>query len=590
MQNNANTLLNTLFATLLMTLGTTAPALADNGVGAWSPVVPWPLIALHAVLLPDGRVLSYGTDADGRQTGLHIYDTWDPAGGLNGGHQTLPNITGTDLFCSSQLVLASGEGVFIAGGDIWNGSSTTNVGNNNTNLFDYNSNQLIHTNDMNLARWYSTSITLLNGEVYTQGGSGGGTDLPEVRQNDGTFRLLTGVDTSWLDYWYPRNFLAPNGLVYGFDSIGHSYFVDPRGTGSLIYDGIFQSIQGSNDSTAVMYRPGRILFFGGTSPSAHIIDINGPSPAVTATGSLSDARVWGTATLLPDGRVLATGGSEVRNELIGVSHNAEIWDPATGQWTVGAAEVKARLYHSTALLLTDGSVLVAGGGAPGPQTNTNAEIYYPPYLYQANGDPAQRPSIDSAPAVLDPGSTFTVTFSGAASISKVTLLKTGSVTHSFNMEQRYMELPFTAAGGQLTVKAPARVTDAPPGFYLLFVLDAAGTPSIGRILKLNIAVDTDQDGIADGADNCRLVANGPLLPDSGGASQRDSDGDGYGNVCDADFNNDGIVNINDLNRLKARLNILPVVDLATDLNGDGAVNINDLNRLKSYLGKPPGPN
>jgi hypothetical protein len=92
--------------------------------------------------------------------------------------------------------------------------------------------------------------------------------------------------------------------------------------------------------------------------------------------------------------------------------------------------------------------------------------------------------------------------------------------------------------------------------------------------------DTDGDGVQNSQDNCAVVAN---------ANQRDTDGDGYGNMCDPDFNGDGTVNINDFNRLKARLNITPVVDVDTDLDGNGAVNINDFNRLKSFLGKPPGP-
>jgi hypothetical protein len=99
-------------------------------------------------------------------------------------------------------------------------------------------------------------------------------------------------------------------------------------------------------------------------------------------------------------------------------------------------------------------------------------------------------------------------------------------------------------------------------------------------LTFGTATDTDGDGIADNLDNCTLVPN---------ASQLDTDGDGYGNVCDADFNNDGVVNINDFNRLKSRLGITPVTDPVVDLDGNGAVNINDLNRLKSYLGNPPGP-
>src|SRR5262245_27250326 len=81
---------------------------ALNQTGAWSAVAPWPLIPVHTVLMPDGRVLTFGTNAVGKQTGYFIYDVWDPAGGLNGGHLTLPNSTGTDLFCSATLVLPQG--------------------------------------------------------------------------------------------------------------------------------------------------------------------------------------------------------------------------------------------------------------------------------------------------------------------------------------------------------------------------------------------------------------------------------------------------------------------------------------------------
>src|SRR5512134_2001442 len=92
--------------------------------GMWSQVAPWPVIGIHAVLLPEGRVLTYGTDTNGRQTGFFTYDVWDPAAGLDGGHLTLPNGTGTDIFCNSHLLLPhSGAGVLLAGGDNWNGTS-----------------------------------------------------------------------------------------------------------------------------------------------------------------------------------------------------------------------------------------------------------------------------------------------------------------------------------------------------------------------------------------------------------------------------------------------------------------------------------
>ena len=193
--------------------------------------------------------------------------------------------------------------------------------------------------------------------------------------------------------------------------------------------------------------------------------------------------------MLADGRVLATGGSTVWNEMTGVNYNAEIWNPTTGQWLLGPPQAKARLYHSTAVLMPDASVLVAGGGAPGPQNNTNMEIYYPPYLYNAAGGFATRPVIETAPGTIDIGETFGVDIAGTGAISRVAMIKTASVSHSWNTEQRFIELTFQQNGGQLNIQAPTRAGDAPPGYYLLFVLNAAGTPSIAKIAKVGVAAN-----------------------------------------------------------------------------------------------------
>jgi YVTN family beta-propeller protein len=456
--------------------------------GAWSAVGSWPLIPIHLVLMPDGRVLSYGTDGVGTQTGHSIYDVWDTALGLGGGHLTLPNGTGTDIFCSSQLILPQGGSVFVAGGDNWTGTATTNAGNNNSNLFNYNSNSLARGNNMTRARWYSTSTTLLNGEVYIQGGTGG-TDRPEIRGVDGSFRSLSNANTSAFDFMFPRNFVAPNGRIFGLDSAGKMFYVDTSGSGSVTQVSQLASSYTSSNASAAMFAPGRILQFGGNSNGAIVIDINGASPTATPTQSMSSQRRWVTATMLADGKVLATGGSQVDNQLTGVNNIAEIWNPTTGTWTRGHEGALARLYHSTALLLPDATVLVAGGGAPGPLVNLNAEIYYPPYLFTAAGTLAQRPAIANAPQFIDIGKTFRVDLADSTSISRVTLVKTGSVTHSWNMEQRFQELTFLRNGTQLSVQAPTRAALAPPGYYLLFVLDSAGVPSVGRILKIGVASD-----------------------------------------------------------------------------------------------------
>jgi hypothetical protein len=201
---------------------------------------------------------------------------------------------------------------------------------------------------------------------------------------------------------------------------------------------------------------------------------------------MSTRRQWVSATVLADGRVLATGGSAVANQLNEVNNRAEIWDAATGQWTLGASGTRARLYHSGALLLPDASVLVYGGGAPGPVPNLHAEIYYPPYLYDASGAFRPRPVISSAPATIDLSGDFSVV-SDSPNIRRVTMVKTGSVTHSVNMDQRFIELAFTQSSTTSFVQAPDTAGAAPPGYYLLFVIDDVGVPSVAKIMRVNIA-------------------------------------------------------------------------------------------------------
>jgi len=475
----------------LLCAGSAAAATAKNIVGAWlSPSADdWPLVAIHMVLTPDGRVLTYGSNNAGaatQQTGFFIYDVWDPSEGLSGGHMTLNNMTLTDLFCSAQVLLPESGDVFLAGGDHWNGTAVTNVGNNNTNLFRYTDNTLTRANNMNAPRWYATTTVLSNGEIYIQGGVDGN-DYPEVRATNGSFRKLTNVRTQGLiDYWYPRNFLAPDGRIFGFDSTsGLMYYVNTAGTGSIKTVGTFPTKYSKHMGSAAMFRPGKILQLSGKSTGAAIIDINGATPQVTATKPMSSIRKWVTATVLADGRVLATGGSRLSNQLVDVNNKAELWDPVTGNWTVGPSGSRPRLYHSTALMLPDASVLVAGGGTPGPVTNLHAEIYYPPYLYDTSGNFAARPRITFAPDTLNVHETFSMGID-VSNVSRVTLVKTGAVSHSFNMDQRFLQLPFTESSKTLFVQTPQNANIAPPGYYLLFVFNSQGVPSIGKIVRMNI--------------------------------------------------------------------------------------------------------
>jgi hypothetical protein len=471
-----------------------AEAAGDPMRGAWGSLMRWPIIPIHMVMTRDGRIMSYGSTTAGQQSGYFVYDIWDPDDGPQGYHLTLPNGTSTDVFCSAQVLLPDVGDILIAGGDVWTGAKTLNKGVDRSTIYLTRQKKLVNGRTMNRARWYATVTTLPNGESYIQGGDKG-TDHPEVRGRDGSFRLLEGADTSRLSYYYPRNWVGPDGLVFGLAD-RKVYRVDPGGAGRVEDLGTMRGTWGKS-STEAMFAPGRILRVagGGTHPEpgnmASVVDINGAAPTFTQTERLPRPLHWSTATLLADGKVVVTGGSKGYNELVEVNYTAFIWDPKTGRWTSGAATTsgRARLYHSTAILLADATVLVGGGGAAGPQNNLDAEIFYPPYLFDRNGQRAARPAITSAPTSLKAGRNFKINVDNGARIARVTLVKTGSATHSFNMDQRFMELPFQRAGNTLAVTAPKNNRLAPPGYYLMFVIDADGVPSVGKVMPMYITAD-----------------------------------------------------------------------------------------------------
>ncbi|MGH2543786.1 MAG: galactose oxidase-like domain-containing protein, partial [Ardenticatenaceae bacterium] len=186
-------------------------------------------------------------------------------------------------------------------------------------------------------------------------------------------------------------------------------------------------------------------------------------------------------TVLPTGQVLVTSGSQGTEPNTTPVYAAELWNPGTETWATLAAAQMARTYHGTGLLLPDGRVLVAGsGGCCGAPDQYNAEIFSPPYLFAG-----ARPQIDAAPTEIGYGSPFVVETGEAASIARVALIRPAAVTHTTNMEQRYVPLAFTPSGNTLTVTAPAQGNIAPPGYYMLFIVDANGVPSVAAWVRLS---------------------------------------------------------------------------------------------------------
>lgn len=465
------------------------------------------------MLTPEGSVLTFGslgTDAEpgtDLQSGILAYDVWHPERGQEASaHDTLTNTTGTDLFCAGQIIVSDTGDILTVGGDL---PGRGNDANADINLFDPNSQQLRTTGlSMKSERWYPTVTTLPNGEILIQAGrrlNRKGMVTPEIYSSTTGLRSLLGATSNEIydeqdRWWYPRSWVAPNGKVFGqVDNV--TYWLDPTGEGSIELSTPWPDANKGNSSSAVMYAPGKILQIGGSEKNwmgdccvaaneasviASIIDINGPEPIIRRTAPMMHARHWADTTVLPDGKVLVIGGSLHKNHGNGIVYVPEIWDPATERWTALASHTMPRLYHSTTLLLPDGRLLVGGGGAKGPVNNFNVELFSPPYLFDDDNQLAKRPDLVVADTDTNVsyGASLQATSKAAADVQRVTLIKTGSVTHSFDMEQRFMELPFKQNGESLEIQLPSSSNLATPGFYLLFALDAAGVPSQAQTLHL----------------------------------------------------------------------------------------------------------
>src|SRR6185369_3682585 len=178
------------------------------------------------------------------------------------------------------------------------------------------------------------------------------------------------------------------------------------------------------------------------------------------------------------------GGSSQDEVASAASLNADIYDPVSNSFSGAGANSIPRLYHSMALLLPDATVWVAGSNPDYNVYEPRVEIYKPAYLFNSDGTAATRPTISSLPGTIAWGGGFTVTTPDAANISSVVLIRPGAPTHAFDTEQRVVGMSFTKGSGTLTVTAPPNGNIAPPGYYMLFLVNSSGVPSVAKFTKL----------------------------------------------------------------------------------------------------------
>jgi chitodextrinase len=461
------------------------PQSGPEVVGQWSSVITLPIVAIHMHMLPNGKVLIWqDDDRSPRVGGLTVAYVWD----VGAGTTTQINNTTKNVFCSGHAFLPDGRLLVAGGHDTQDGDGIPDAF-----IFNSSNNTWTQTNlPMALGRWYPSAVTVGNGEIVVVSGTEIGNGIvatPEVWQTNsgGGWRSLSNASLG-IDL-YPYMHLAPNGKVFVSGKETTTRYLDTSGTGS--WTTVATRVGNDRDyGASVMYDVGKVLILGGGNPvqsTAEVIDLNAGTPAWSAVGSMAYARRMPNATILPNGKVLVTGGTNnASNEAAGAILATELWNPSTGNFSTVASAQTPRLYHSTAILLPDGRVISAGGGRPGTNEYRNAEIYSPPYLFVSGGGAATRPTIDSHLSKgTRPGSTIFVTTPEAANISDVTLVALSSVTHTRNMNQRFNRLSFTQGMGGLNVTLPSSSNSIPPGYYMLFILNSNGVPAVAQFINVN---------------------------------------------------------------------------------------------------------
>lgn len=447
-------------------------------VGRWDGPYNWPMIAIHSILLYTGEVLLL----DGQENGGLSAKVWNPD---TGSFTAVP--IDTNHFCAGHTALPDGR-IMLVGGHI-----NAFLGIPDANIFDPATKQWTAAPPMAYARWYPTATALADGRLLVTSGSITCQTCPATTPeiyNPATNTWTQLGSANYVLPLYPHMYVLPDGRVIFAGSVETGTITRALNVATQTWTTIDSNV--IEGGTSVMYQPGKIIKAGSsvsgetgsgnTIRTTYVIDMNQPSPVWRQTASMAFPRGYANLTVLPDGNVLVTGGGRTANgaDIANAVHEAEIWSPITETWRTVASTQNPRLYHSTALLLADGRVLVTGGGRFTGNDQLNAEIYSPPYLFKG-----ARPTITSVQTSAQYGSGIFVATPDPSSIASVSLIQPGAVTHDFNQSQRFMNLGFQQAAGGLTVQAPASGNLAPPGYYMLSIVNSNGVPSVSRFIKLS---------------------------------------------------------------------------------------------------------
>lgn len=469
-------------ATAMVSLTVSSAEAGPADTGAWSAPFEMGGVAIHSTLMHNGEVLIFeyveGQAGVDRTSRVRV---WDPSTGqardANLGYDR-------DVFCAGHNVLPDGRVLVSGGHDFTAGQKQDPVGVAESDLYDPVSGTWSPTPPLGQKRWYPTNVGLGNGRTLIFGGQEG----PNVWANTvdsydpatNTMTTLPASATTSLNNNYPRLHLMPNGKVIKSGAGQMSRYFDPQ---TDEWSNISGMLYGNRTQGVSVLLPGldKVMMIGGRSgttatETAEVLDTSVANPQWRYTTPMHFPRIYANAVTLPDGQVLVVGGGAA-GKYDGPVTAPELYNPATETWTVMESQLAGRMYHSTALLLPDGRVLSAGQDSGGYATM--GEIFSPPYLFKGS-----RPTISDAPGSTGYGQSFSFTSPQAADISKVALIRPGSVTHTVNTEQRYVGLNFTTSGSTITATSPPNGNTAPPGYYMLFAVDSQGVPSVAEWVRV----------------------------------------------------------------------------------------------------------
>jgi Domain of unknown function (DUF1929) len=498
--------------------------------GAWQVLpFPSPVRAIHAVLLYTGKVLlvaGSGNDPNLFAAGTFTSAVYDP---VKGTFQVI--LTPDDFFCAGHVQLPNGK-VLVLGGTLgYPGHGHGYTGLNTSYIFNPATNSYQQVNNLNGGHWYPSATELGNGDVISFGGldqNGNGSDITEYFQHNPSTGLGEWLNQAQIHqnyaYWgtYPDMILMQNGELFysgshvlgnnipsGADIYDIRQILNPAANTPITEVPGLQDQPGgppgtdmTDQSMAILLPPAQtqqVMLMGGgnvnyTIPATRLTDLidlfpkSGnpaykpgpllPTGTALVNGQLvketvSEGKMYVSAVILPNGQVFETGGGLIDRE--DPVFEASMYNPATNTFTSGmATDPVPRTYHSSAFLLPDGRVMAIGNNPGDGSFDMRISVYSPPYLFHG-----ARPQITSlANSQWHYGATEQITVN--QQIVSAELIRPAAVTHSSDPNQRYVALPLTVSGNHIGLSVTTNPNIAPPGWYMLFITNANGVPSVAK--------------------------------------------------------------------------------------------------------------